>query len=105
MPAAPSAATALPGIEAEPTDPQHGRADDGEAEAMGQNLCVGIALAFADHDTRDECCDTRVDVYDESTRKVEHAHVAKEGTVTAPCHVADGRVHQNAPEHGEQEYG
>ena len=68
---------------------------------MWQNLCVGIALAFADDNTRDECCDTCVDVYNESTCKVEHAHVAKEGAVSTPCHVADRRVNKNAPEHGE----
>ncbi len=58
---------------------------------------------LSQHKCSDQTGNSRVAVDDRSTGKIQHSHVPKKGSRSAPRHVADRSVHNGGPQDGEQE--
>jgi len=92
------------GVEAEPADPQHGGADDGERKAVRRHGLAAESLAFAEEDGRDERGEAARHVHDQATGEVEGAEVDAD-PAAAPDHVGEGNVDHQEPDGSERQIG
>ena len=67
------------GVEAEPADPEHGRADHGERHGVRGHHVLAEAGTLADHDRADQAGDTGIDVDDGAAGKIKRAHLEEVG--------------------------
>ena len=91
-------------VKAEPTDPQHGGADEVHGHIVRGHQSFGRTLAFADEDRGDQGGCASGDVHDDAAGKVEDAHRAEEAGL-APNHMGDRHVDQQTPQAAEPHDG
>ena len=92
------------GIEPEPSDPEHGRANHGQGHAVGWDRFGTVTPTFTDHDAGDESGDAGVDVDDRPTGKIERGNSPACDEPTAPDHVPHRNVGEGKPEDHENQY-
>ena len=93
------------GVEAEPADPQHGRAHQGVTQVVRRHRRGREALALAQHQAGHQAGDTGVDVHHGAAGEVDHPCVPQQRAVTAPDHVGHRRVDHGEPHGHEDQHG
>ncbi|MNZ66102.1 hypothetical protein D3C78_843140 [compost metagenome] len=91
-------------VEAEPANPQHGRAHQRVTEVVRRHRRGREALALAQHQAGHQAGDTGVDVHHGAAGEVEHAPVPHQAAVAGPDHVRDRCIHQGEPDAHEDQH-
>ena len=97
--AMPLAASAEPGVEAEPAEPQQAGAERHEGDVVGHAALALGELAPADDEDRRQRGEAGAHVDHEAAGEVEHALLRQPAAAPDPVHERD--VHEDAPEHQE----
>ena len=90
-------------IKAEPANPEHGRAEHDIARIVRWAQLAREMAAFAQHDGKDECGDTRCGVDDYAACKI--GHTACREPAAAPNPMGHGRIDEDQPDRTENQHG
>src|SRR5262249_56758182 len=84
-----------PAVEAEPADPEQARADHRQRQVMGCEIVRAVAVAFAEHVSRDQTGNARIEVDDGAAGKIENADTGEKAA--APHPMRDRHVDEEQP--------
>ena len=88
-------------IKAKPADPQHGRTDNRQRQVMWRHGGNAKSSALAKHQCCDQASNTRVNVYNRATGKIQYAVVTQPATTPDP--VTDRGIDDGQPDAHEQQ--
>src|SRR5712692_2870916 len=98
-----------PGVEAKPSYPEQAGADEAKDHAMRWHGLFRVAQALSQIEGADERRDTRSNVNDRASRKIQRGEYAAESRVQkaslAPYHVRHRSVNEDGPKDHEHEHG